>query len=74
MPRSAGRMIFPATILHSEAIDSVLRYLVEDVERHGKAIALAVQREREELRAQNADPGKVFARRREEHAKALAAR
>lgn len=67
-------MIFPATILHSEAIDSVLRYLVEDVEHHGKAIALAVQNEREELRAQNADPDRVFAKRREEHAEMLAAR
>jgi hypothetical protein len=66
-------MIFLATILHSEAIDSVLRYLVEDVKRRGK-IALAVQNEREELRKQNADPDKVFAKRREEHAEALAGR
>jgi hypothetical protein len=60
-------MIFPATILHSEAIDGVLCYLVEDVERHGKAIALAVQIEREELLAQNADPDKVFAETRGTH-------
>jgi uncharacterized protein (UPF0212 family) len=62
------------TILHSEAIHSVLRYLVEDVERHDKAITITVQGEREELRKQNMDPDKVFAKRREEHAEALAAR
>jgi hypothetical protein len=50
------------------------KYLVEDVERHGQAIAVAVQAERAELRKQNADPDRVFAKRREERAEALAAR
>src|SRR6266852_343499 len=49
-------------------------YRVEDPERYGKQIAIAVQSERQELRKQNADPDKVFAKRREEHAEILAAR
>jgi hypothetical protein len=67
-------MMFPATILHSEAIHSVRRSLVEDVERRGKQIAIAVQNEREELRKQNVDADKYFVKKREEHAEALAAR
>ena len=43
-------------------------------ERRGKQIAISVQNEREELRKQNTDPDKAFAKRREEHAEALAAR
>jgi len=57
-----------------EAIHSVLRYIVEDVERRGKAIALAVQNEREELRKQGVDADKYFGKKREEYAEALAAR
>jgi hypothetical protein len=50
------------------------KYFIEDVENRGPAIASTVQTEREELRKQNADPDKVFAKRREEAAEALAAR
>ena len=51
-----------------------VKYLVEDYEDRGKEIAAAVQAERQELRAQNLDPDRVFAKRREERAEALAAR
>ena len=66
--------MFPATPLHSEAIHSVLRSLVEDVERRGKQIAISVQAEREELRKQGVDADKYFGKKREEYAEALAAR
>ena len=49
-------------------------YRIEDPERRGKRISFAVQNERQELRKQNTDPDKAFAKRREEHAEALAAR
>jgi hypothetical protein len=49
----------------SQAIHSVLRNLVEGVERRGIEIAISVQSEREELRKQHADPDRVFAKRRE---------
>jgi hypothetical protein len=65
--------MFPATPLHSEAIHSVLRSLVEDVERRGKQIAIAVQAERQEVRKQGVDPDPYFAKKRQEHAEALAA-
>ena len=56
-PAAAGATLgrsddLPATILHSEAIDSVLRYIVENPEGRGKKIAISVQSERKELRKQ----------------------
>jgi hypothetical protein len=41
-------------------------------ERRGKQIAIAVRNEREELRTQNLDPDKAFAKRREEAAEVAA--
>jgi hypothetical protein len=51
-----------------------VKYFVEDYEDRGKEIAASVQNERAELRRQNADPDKVFAKRREERAEILAGR
>jgi hypothetical protein len=47
-------------------------YRIEDPERRGKRIAVSVQNERQELRKHNADPDRVFAKRREEAAEVTA--
>jgi hypothetical protein len=49
-------------------------YRIEDPEHRGAEINSTVQSERQALRERNMDPDRVFAKRREEHAEALAAR
>jgi hypothetical protein len=66
------REAYCSALIHVKKLGA--KYFVEDVEKRRKEVAIAVQTEREKLRKQNADPDKVFAKRREEHAQALTAR
>ncbi len=50
------------------------KFMIEDSEGRGAEILATVQQEREELIAQGEDPDKIFERRRDEAALALAAR
>jgi hypothetical protein len=55
-------------------VKSGATYRIEDPERRGKQIAIAVQAERQEVRKQGVDPDPYFAKKRQEHAEALGAR